>query len=236
MPRKPLHRLAGRPLIEWVWRRVSGFRVLDACVIATDSEEVLAECERFGGRAVLTSAEHGSGTERVAEVASLSAFTGYGIVVNVQGDEPFVREEHVGAAIEQVRAGFDVGTVAAPVRTREAFRDPAVVKVARRPDGAALYFSRAPIPHRRDGEPPERELATRLYLRHIGIYAYGRASLARWVTLPPSELEATERLEQLRALEAGMRIGVGVVEEADIGVDTLEDAARAEERLLLMAE
>jgi 3-deoxy-manno-octulosonate cytidylyltransferase (CMP-KDO synthetase) len=122
------------------------------------------------------------------------------------------------------------------VRTREAFRDPAVVKVARRPDGAALYFSRAPIPHRRAGEPTDRELGTRLYLRHIGIYAYGRAALARWVTLPPSELEETERLEQLRALAAGMRIGVGLVEEAEIGVDTLEDAARAEQRLLLMAD
>lgn len=132
MPRKPLHPLAGRPLLEWVWRRVTGFRVLDGCVIATDSPEVVEAGERFGAAVVLTSPEHASGTERVAEVASLAEYAGYDVLVNVQGDEPFVREDQVAAAIEQVRSGFDVGTVAAPVRTREAFRDPAVVNVDRK--------------------------------------------------------------------------------------------------------
>ena len=232
LPRKPLHSLAGRPLLEWVWRRVSALPVLDACVIATDSEEVMEACASFGGRAVLTSATHGSGTERVAEVARLSAFSGYDLLVNVQGDEPFVRDDHVAEAVARVRAGFDVGTVATPVRTREAFYDPAVVKVARRQDGAALYFSRAPIPFRRSGEPTEAELSTPLYLRHVGVYAYGRAALERWVALPAGELEETERLEQLRPLAAGLQIGVGVVAEAEGGVDTPEDAARAQRRLL----
>lgn len=236
LPRKPLHRLAGRPLLEWVWRRISTFRVLDACVVATDAEEIVAACAEFGARAVLTSAAHGSGTERVAEVAGMDAFAGYDVLVNVQGDEPFVREEQVAEAISRIRAGFDVGTVATPVRTREAFRDPAVVKVARRPDGAALYFSRATIPYRREGEPTEEQLSTPLYLRHVGIYAYGRRALERWIGLPASELEEAERLEQLRPLAAGMRIGVGVVGEAEGGVDTPEDAARAEQRLLMLAE
>jgi 3-deoxy-manno-octulosonate cytidylyltransferase (CMP-KDO synthetase) len=232
LPRKPLYPLAGRPLLEWVWRRVSTFGVLDACVIATDSEEIAEACAAFGARAVLTSADHATGTERVAEVAGQGAFAGYDLLVNVQGDEPFVREEHVTEAVAQVRAGFDVGTVATPVRTREAFRDPAVVKVARRRDGAALYFSRAGIPFRRAGEPSEEALSTPLYLRHIGVYAYGRAALERWVALPPGDLEETERLEQLRPLAAGLRIGVGLVERAEGGVDTAEDAARAERRLL----
>jgi 3-deoxy-manno-octulosonate cytidylyltransferase (CMP-KDO synthetase) len=236
LPRKPLHRLAGRPLLEWVWRRIEGFGVLDACVIATDAPEILEACAEFGARAVMTSAEHTSGTERVAEVAALPEFRSYETLVNVQGDEPFVTEEQVAAAVAQVRSGFDVGTAAAPVRTQAAWRDPAVVKVARRPDGAALYFSRASIPFRRDGEPTEAELSTSLYLRHVGVYAYTRAGLERWVTLPPGELEQTERLEQLRALAAGLTIGVGLVAEAEGGVDTAEDAARAERRLLATSE
>jgi 3-deoxy-manno-octulosonate cytidylyltransferase (CMP-KDO synthetase) len=232
LPRKPLYRLAGRPLLEWVWRRIEGFGVLDACVVATDAAEILEVCAGFGARAVMTSPLHASGTERVAEVAELPEYSAYEVFVNVQGDEPFVREEHVAVAVEQVRSGFDVGTVAAPVRTRAAWHDPGVVKVARRPNGAALYFSRAAIPFRREGEPSEEELSTQLYLRHIGVYAYTRAGLARWVTLPPSELERTERLEQLRPLAAGMTIGVGVVADAESGVDTAEDAARAERMLL----
>jgi 3-deoxy-manno-octulosonate cytidylyltransferase (CMP-KDO synthetase) len=232
LPRKPLHPLAGRPLIEWVWRRIERFGVLDACVVATDAEEILEACVGFGARAVMTSPAHRSGTDRVAEVAALPEFRDYGVLVNVQGDEPLVTEEQVGGAVSQVRAGFDVGTVAAPVRTGAAWRDPAVVKVARRPDGAALYFSRAAIPHKRDGEPTAAELSSSLYLRHVGVYAYGRSALERWVRLAPSELEEAERLEQLRALSAGLTIGVGLVAQAEGGVDTAEDAARAERRLL----
>jgi 3-deoxy-manno-octulosonate cytidylyltransferase (CMP-KDO synthetase) len=232
LPRKPLHRLAGRPLLEWVWRRIERFAVLDACVVATDATEIVEACAGFGARVVLTSPAHGSGTERVAEVAGLPEFRGYEVLVNVQGDEPFVTEEQVTVAVAQVRAGFDVGTAAAPVRTEAAWHDPAVVKVARRPDGAALYFSRATIPFRRDGEPTEEELSSSLYLRHVGVYAYTRAGLERWVRLPPGELEQTERLEQLRPLAAGLTIGVGLVAESAGGVDTAADAARAE-RLLL---
>lgn len=231
LPRKPLRPLAGRPLLEWVWRRIERFAVVDACVIATDADEVLEACAAFGARAVLTSGAHASGTDRVAEVAGRSEFGGYDLFVNVQGDEPFVTEEQVAVAVSQVRLGFDVGTAAAPVRTAAAWRDPSVVKVARRQDGAALYFSRAAIPFRRDGEPTAAELSTSLYLRHVGVYAYTRAGLERWVSLPPGELEQAERLEQLRALAAGLTIGVGLVSEAEGGVDTAEDAARAERRL-----
>jgi 3-deoxy-manno-octulosonate cytidylyltransferase (CMP-KDO synthetase) len=168
----------------------------------------------------------------VAEVAAREAFAGYDIIVNVQGDEPFIAPEHVAASVAEVTRGHDIGTVAAPVGTLEAWRDPAVVKVVRGTDGRALYFSRAPVPHLRDGDPTAADLGGTLYLRHVGIYACRRAALHRWVALAPGALETVERLEQLRALEAGLTIGVAVVAQSDGGVDTLEDARRAEARLL----
>jgi 3-deoxy-manno-octulosonate cytidylyltransferase (CMP-KDO synthetase) len=228
LPRKPLHVLAGRPLIEWVWRRARTFAALDHLVVATDSEEVAAACEGFGAEVALTSADHDSGTDRVAEVAARSAFHGFRIVVNIQGDEPFVTEEQVAGAVAMVRAGFEVGTVAAPVATLDAWRDPAVVKVVRGNGGRALYFSRAPIPHARGREPTAGELASEGYLRHIGVYAYSQKALARWVALATSELERLERLEQLRPLAAGLSIGVALARVAEGGIDTPADAARAE--------
>jgi 3-deoxy-manno-octulosonate cytidylyltransferase (CMP-KDO synthetase) len=228
LPGKPLRLLAGRPLIEWVWRRASSFESLDDCVIATDAEQVAAFARSIGARVVLTSPDHPSGTARAAEVIQLEAFRKFDIIVNVQGDEPFVRAGDVAAAVMQVAEGRDIGTVAAPIGTLEAWRDPSVVKVTRRGDGAALYFSRAPIPHMRDREPTTEELAGTGFLRHIGVYAYRRRALLEWSGLPASMLEETERLEQLRALEAGLSIGVALVTEAEGGVDTAADLARAE--------
>lgn len=231
LPRKPLHIIAGRPLIEWVWRRVAPFTVLDRVVVATDSDEVAETCHRFGGDVELTAADHPSGTHRVAEVAGLSEYEGVEVVVNIQGDEPFVTEAQVAGAVDRVEAGWEVGTVASPVGDVEAWRDPAVVKVVRNRRGGALYFSRAPIPHVRGGEPTRSELASSDFLRHIGVYAYSPAALRRWVELVPGALEAAERLEQLRPLAAGIGIGVAVVEESEGGIDTPADARRAERRL-----
>lgn len=235
LPRKPLHPLAGRPLIEWVWRRVRGFSILDEVVIATDSEEVAEVCRAFGAVVALTSAEHASGTDRVAEVAGLPAYRDYEVVVNIQGDEPFISEEQVESAARLVLEGWDVGTVAAVIETASELQNPAVVKVVRRDDGGALYFSRSPIPHLRDRVPTPEDFGSDTFLRHVGVYAYSRAALARWVALPPGLLERMERLEQLRALAAGLGIGVALVEAIDGGVDTYDDARRAEERLLAAA-
>jgi 3-deoxy-manno-octulosonate cytidylyltransferase (CMP-KDO synthetase) len=231
LPRKPLHVLAGRPLLEWVWRRVSGFSVLDRVVVATDAAEIADACRSWGAPVELTSPTHFSGTDRVAEIAMRPDFGGFDVIVNVQGDEPFVTEEQVAGAVEQVRRGFDMGTVATPIGTLEAYRDPSVVKVTRRADGAALYFSRSPIPHRRDGNPDAAALASPAFLRHIGVYAYAPAVLEQWSSLAPTELESLERLEQLRAMSAGLTIGVGVVASGAGGVDTAADAKWAEERL-----
>jgi 3-deoxy-manno-octulosonate cytidylyltransferase (CMP-KDO synthetase) len=201
---------------------------VDACVVATDAPEIEAVCRELGASVVRTAATHASGTDRVAEVARMPEFAGYDIVVNVQGDEPFVTEQQVAAAVAEVRKGSDVGTVATPVGSREAWLSPAVVKVARRSDGAALYFSRAPIPWKRDGAPEADELESPSYLRHVGLYAFRRDALLQWSALPVGALEEIEKLEQLRALAAGLRIGVAVVPRAEGGVDTLEDARRAE--------
>lgn len=196
-------------------------------VIATDSEDVAVIARAFGAHVELTSPSHPSGTDRIAEVMERSAYRRYQAVVNVQGDEPFIEEPQVLAALTGIEAGNDIGTVATPVRTIEAWEDPAVVKVVRRDDGSALYFSRAPIPFERDSEPDAQALGTERYLRHIGVYAYTRSALRAWIRMPVGELERIERLEQLRPLAAGMSIGVGVVEHAENGVDTLADAARA---------
>lgn len=236
LPRKPLQLVAGRPLIEWVWRRVRSFSAFDALVVATDSEEVASACQAFAADVVLTSPDHESGTERVAEVAARPAFHRFDLVVNVQGDEPFVTEEQIDGAVAMVRAGWDIGTVAAPVATLDAWRDPAVVKVVRNDAGGALYFSRAPIPHVRGRDPTAGELASHWWLRHIGVYACSRAALARWASLPVGDLEGWERLEQLRPLAAGLSVGVGVVRASEGGVDTAADLVRAGDRLGRAAE
>ena len=223
LSRKPLHPIAGRPLLEWVWRRVSTFQVLDRLVVATDAAEIADVCRDWGAEVEMTSPDHASGTARIGEVVARREYEGFDVVVNVQGDEPFVEEEYVSGSVAQVRAGFDMGTVAAPVGTMEAWLDPAVVKVTRRADGAALYFSRSPIPHVRDGDPTAEMLRSSTFLRHVGVYAYRRDVVRDWARLPATDLETVERLEQLRALAAGLTIGVGLVARAEGGVDTLAD-------------
>jgi 3-deoxy-manno-octulosonate cytidylyltransferase (CMP-KDO synthetase) len=232
LPRKPLHRLAGRTLIEWVWQRVSATDLFSAVVIATDSSEIAEVAVGFGADVELTSPDHPSGTDRVAEVADLARFRGFDRIVNVQGDEPFVKVEHLQAVVGLIADGeWEVGTVAAPLGSVEEWRDPSVVKVVRGEDGGALLFSRAAIPHVRDAVPGRIDFASGAFLRHIGIYGYRREALLRWVARPEGELERLEKLEQLRPLAAGMRIGVALVEPAEPGVDTPADAARAERRL-----
>jgi 3-deoxy-manno-octulosonate cytidylyltransferase (CMP-KDO synthetase) len=228
LPHKPLHVIAGRPLIEWVWRRVVDFGLFDAVVVATDSARVADAARAFGATCVMTREDHPSGTDRVAEVAQMGDYAEYGTIVNVQGDEPFVRRDHLQAAIELVReGGWDAGTVATRIRAADEWREPSIVKVVRADDGGALYFSRAPVPFLRDGEPGAEDFASGLFLRHVGIYSYRREALLRWVSLPEAPLERAEKLEQLRPLAAGLRMGVAVGAPAEGGVDTPADAARA---------
>jgi 3-deoxy-manno-octulosonate cytidylyltransferase (CMP-KDO synthetase) len=233
LPRKPLYPLLGRPLIEWVWKRVSTMSsVLDHAVIATDSTEVAEVCRALGAPVEMTSSDHPSGTDRVAEVAGRAGFREFDVIVNLQGDEPLLEEEHVAAAVDLVQTrAWPVGTCATPILSDDAWNDASVVKVARAASGQGLYFSRAPIPFKRDERPSSEELKTEPFLRHIGLYAYTQAALSDWVALPPSRLEMVEMLEQLRPLEAGIRIGVAVVGAAYPGVDTPADAQRVESQL-----
>lgn len=226
LPRKPLRLLAGLPLVVRVWQRVQSLDVATRCVIATDSDEVAEAVRSYGAEVVLTSPDHPSGTDRVAEVASLPEFRAFDAIVNVQGDEPFVSRNAVRGAVSQVTSGrFPLGTAAA--HAPEAILDePSVVKVVAADDGRAMYFSRAAIPFLRDAA--EAPLRSARVWQHIGVYAYARAALAHWVSLPPHPLERIERLEQLRPLAAGLAMGVALVTEAPaIGVDTDEDLRRA---------
>ncbi len=216
--------LAGEPLITRVIQRVQEHGLVDELVVATDSPMVARVVERSQVRAVLTSRDHLTGTDRVAEVAAKAEFAGFDTVANVQGDEPFLAREALAGAIARVERGDDVGTAAAPLDPDLA-GDPARVKVVTDGDGRALYFSRALIPHLRD----RSDSADSLYWQHLGIYVYSREALRRWARLEPSPAELAERLEQLRALHHGLTIGVArLAEPVEPGVDTADDLRRAE--------
>lgn len=226
LTRKPLRLLGGAPLINRVWERVQSLGVADAVVVAADSPEIADAVAQAGGHCLLTSPAHPSGTDRAAEVAQRPEFMGFDIVLNVQGDEPFITEAAVRGALGMVHdRGFELGTVAAPA-SETICHSPDIVKVVCADDGRALYFSRAPIPWLR--EPTDAVVRQGLIRQHIGVYAYTRDALLRWVALPTHPLERVERLEQLRPLAAGMRIGVAVVDTPPPGgIDTEDDLERA---------
>ena len=229
LPRKPLRLLSGLPLIVRVWQRISQMNVADAVVVATDDESVASTAREAGAQCVLTSARHSSGTERVAEVAAQPKFSRYTTIVNVQGDEPFIGQGAVRGAAELVTARkFPIGTAASRA-SAEILDTPSLVKVVVAEDGRAMYFSRAPIPYLRD-QADRGKLGERT-LQHIGVYAYSRDALRKWVELPPHPLEEIERLEQLRPLAAGVPIGVAITNESPAsGIDTEEDLERANAR------
>jgi len=226
LPRKPLRPLGGVPLVVRVWERVRSLGLVDRVVVATESPEVLEVLAVHGAEGVLTSDLHPSGTDRVAEVAQRLEFADFDVVVNVQGDEPFMRGDAIAGAISMVRDhGFELGT-AAGRRGPEIMSDPNCVKVVCADDGRALYFSRAPVPFLRDDA--DRADRDDLVLQHMGVYAARREALLRWVRLPPHPLELVEKLEQLRALAAGLAMGVAIVEAPSWGeVNTEEDLVRA---------
>jgi 3-deoxy-manno-octulosonate cytidylyltransferase (CMP-KDO synthetase) len=232
IPHKPLQLLAGEPLITRVIQHVRAMGLVDDLVVATDSVMIARVVETAGVRAVLTKSTHLSGTERVGEVAALPEHAGHAVVVNVQGDEPFLPRAALQGSIDRVLRGDDVGTAAAPLDASDA-ADPSRVKVVSDSRGRALYFSRAMIPHRRDQGAATHDL----YWQHVGVYAYKREALERWSRLAPAPAEEAERLEQLRALHHGMHIGVARLDHpAEPGVDTPEDLHRAEARWLALEE
>ncbi len=232
-PGKPLALLRGKPIIQWVYERAKGATLIEDVIVATDHQEILNRVYSFGGKAVMTSRDHASGTDRIAEVAKDLMCD---IIINVQGDEPFIRPEMIDHTVELLKdSRASISTLARRIEDKEELRDPNVVKVVFDKEGFALYFSRSPIPYYRDRwrGPDFMEVGDGIEVyKHIGIYGYRREVLLRISEMPQSRLERAERLEQLRALEEGLRIKVGITTHNTIGIDTLEDLKRAEELLL----
>jgi 3-deoxy-manno-octulosonate cytidylyltransferase (CMP-KDO synthetase) len=228
LPGKPLALIGERPLVQWVWQRAveSGAA---SVLIATDDERIQLAVSKFGADSLMTSAHHASGADRIAEVVRARGFAADDIIVNLQGDEPTMPAEVVAKTAQALRdvASRDIATAVAPISSLREFLDPNCVKALRANDGRALYFSRAPVPWPRDnvvaGEPASFAGAW----RHIGIYAYRVRSLLQFAAWPPTPLETTEKLEQLRALEHGMHIHlVTLAHSPPAGVDTPEDLER----------
>lgn len=221
LPGKPLRMIAGQTLIHRVYSRAILAKSPDIVVVATDHRDIAEEVESFGGRVVMTAVNHPTGTDRLAEVAEQLA--DYDIIVNVQGDEPFIDPDVIDRLAKMLteHENLDMVTAAAPLK-KEEYQDASAVKVVVNQKGEALYFSRALIPYPREdfAMPP---------LKHIGVYAYRRSFLLTYVETEQTPLEKTESLEQLRALETGHKIGVIRIETEDIGIDTEEDLKKANE-------
>lgn len=221
LPRKMLRDIGGQPLVGRVYNAVRACSLLADVIIATDSDEIMAVCQKNGWKAQMTSLSHRSGTERVHEISNSVAADVY---LNVQGDEPLTRPEQIASLLNVMKdSNIQVGTLKTPAAAVD-FNAPSAVKVVTDGEGKALYFSRATIPFDRDGTSPR-------YFKHLGFYAYRKSALDRFVGWPESLLERAERLEQLRFLENGVSIYVGETPHDSIGVDTEEDLQRVEDIL-----
>jgi|SRR5215470_2192955 len=219
LSRKALRDLGGLPMVGRVYRGVAASPLLADVIIATDSQEIIDVCDRHGWHARITSAQHRSGTERVHEISN---FIPADVYLNVQGDEPLTRPEHIASLLHVMsEPAVQVGTLKTLAAEND-IANPNAVKVVTDSDGRALYFSRATVPYDRDGTRPS-------YYKHLGFYAYRKAALDRFVMLSESFLERSERLEQLRFLENGIPIHVGETAYDTVGVDTEEDLRRVEE-------
>jgi len=221
LPRKMLREIAGEPLIAWVYRAVERCQLLDEVVVATDSDEILQCCRQRGFPVRMTSSAHRSGTERAHEISGVLKADVY---LNIQGDEPLTRPEHIESLMALMRMpGVEVGTLKT-LASEIDVHNPGAVKVVTDTSGRALYFSRATIPHDRDGTGQR-------YYKHLGLYAHTKKALDMFVRWPESSLERSERLEQLRFLENGVPIYVAETPFDTVGVDTEEDLRRVEEIL-----
>ena len=225
-PGKPLHLIAGKPLVQHVWERCQKCEAIDDVIIATDDARIVEAAAAFGAKAVLTSSEHPSGTDRIAEAAQ--SYPDHDIVINVQGDEPLISPALIDELARTLRREPSIRmiTAAAPILDPAHITDPNIVKVVFDTAGDSLYFSRSPLPFVRNQDASTR------HFRHLGIYGFQRQFLFQFVAWPPSMLEKTESLEQLRALENGTRLRVVLTDDLSPGVDTPEQARDIESQLL----
>jgi 3-deoxy-manno-octulosonate cytidylyltransferase (CMP-KDO synthetase) len=220
-----LHLIAGKPLVQHTWERCQACLEVDDIIIATDHEKIVEAAASFGAKAVLTSPDHPSGTDRIAEAAGM--FPEHEWIINVQGDEPLISPALIDQLAIQLRQDrlIRMITAAAPIQDETQVTDPNVVKVVFDVNGDSLYFSRSPLPFVRNAG------AGVTHYRHLGIYGFQRDFLRQFISWPPSRLEMTESLEQLRALENGTRLRVVLTDELSPGVDTLEQAVAIETHL-----
>lgn len=239
LPGKMLLNETGKPLIQYAWEVASAAASLSEVIIATDSQQIADACEKFGARVSLTG-DHPSGTDRVAEVVRNEKLTS-DVVVNIQGDEPELDPKCIDQLVAAMAKSpnVEMGTLGTPISSQAMLLDTGCVKIVRAADGRALYFSRCPIPFYRDGEPSdlldptgeEAQFMRSPWLLHLGIYAYRPDFLLALTQMPPSRLEQLEKLEQLRALEAGASIVVEVVHHRSVGIDTAADYAAFVQRM-----
>jgi 3-deoxy-manno-octulosonate cytidylyltransferase (CMP-KDO synthetase) len=219
LPGKPLLKIGDKPMIQWVYEAVQKAKLLDEILVATDDQRIYEAVLSFGGKAELTSPDHPTGTDRLAEVAERNP--GYDLIINIQGDEPLIKGEVIDSIAQPLLDDPTLAMSTAKVLlTDEAqIREPSVVKVVTNEQGDALYFSRSVIPYPRNQEKA-------VYWKHIGLYGYRREFLLNYIKLPQTTLELSESLEQLRALGHGYRIRVVEVKADSVGVDTPEDLER----------
>lgn len=232
-PGKPLALLGGKPVIQWVWENVSAMPELACAVVATDDERIAEAVKGFGGRVVMTASTHKSGTDRCGEVVRKLREEGqtFDVAINVQGDEPFVRQEQLRSLVDCFADGeVQIATLKTAIHSTAELMSPNNVKVVCDLRGRALYFSRQPLPHVR-GVEPEQWMEHHPYFKHVGIYAFRTETLEALVRLQQSPLELCESLEQLRWLENGYEIQVKETAVANIGIDTPADMALAEQYL-----
>ncbi len=213
---KPLIKVCGKPIIQWVWERAIQVKSADRVIIATDNQDIYDCAKSFGAEVEMTSTEHKCGSERIVEVAE--KFPEFSYIINLQGDEPMISVECVEEVIQAIKNDeyADIATLISPIKKGEDLEDPNMVKCVTDINGYAMYFSRSKIPY-------ERNFDIAKFYKHIGIYAYKRESLFKMTKLEQPEIEKAESLEQLRALYNGMKIKTSIVEYNSIGIDTIED-------------
>ena len=213
---KPLLEVLGKPVIQWVYEQAKTVKAADDVIVATDNQEIFDTVKSFGGKVEMTSTEHKSGTDRIAEV--ISRHNEYDFIVNLQGDEPLISTENITTAINLLKndSNADISTLVREITDEKEAQNPNLVKCVFDVNNYAMYFSRSKIPY-------ERNEGESKFYGHLGIYGYKRDALIKMTELPQTPLEQTESLEQLRALEHGMKIKVSVVDFVPVGIDTIED-------------
>ncbi len=213
---KPLIEVNGKPIIQWVYEKAQASKLADMIIVATDDERIFNAVKAFGGKVEMTSADHKCGSDRIREVVERHPEISY--IVNLQGDEPLIKPDSIDAVARNVQEDekADISTLIRVLKTEEEINNPNLVKCVIDNNGFAMYFSRSKIPY-------ERNTGVATFYGHLGIYGYKREALLKMTSLPQTPLEKTESLEQLRALENGMKIKTSVVDFVPVGIDTLED-------------